>query len=233
MLGHRVWMAATIAAVALTACSSSKGGSTAGTTSAPTTATSTTAATSSTSPSTTATSNSSTGTGTGLIGLVAADLPAGWTPASNQQYTDNFGQTATCMRLDPSRSVVSSAASPYISSGAYQASSLTTSLSPAAVAMQEVDAAVTPAGLQCIKQVVERLAPGATVTVTTVNAPPLGDKSTGIHFSASSSTGSFVGENFFIAKGNQEITVQFTGTNSPFPIPVERSSLRKLAARLG
>jgi phosphatidate phosphatase APP1 len=137
------------------------------------------------------------------------------------------------MHLDPSRSVVSSAASPNISSGADQASSLTTSLSPATIAMQEVETAVTPAGMQCIKQVVERLAPGATVTVTTVNAPPMGDKSTGIHFSASNSTGSFVGENFFIAKGNQEITVQFTGTNAAFPVQVERSSLRKLAARLG
>jgi hypothetical protein len=238
-----MWTAVVVATllVVVSACSS-------GTTKSATATTATTlypATTANTTASTATTTPASPTTQTGspaLAGLVRADLPAGWQDSTAGQFIDDFGQTASCMHLDPARKVTSSAASASIVMGSsasgntgaqYTAASKTTMLSPPTVAAQEVEVAITPAGAACEKAIIAQSLPaGSTITITPIAAPALGDKATGLHFSASNSQGALSSDSFFIAKGGEEITVQFSAVNGTFPAQVEQAALRKLAVRI-
>ena len=188
------------------------------------------------------------GGASGPINLRSSDFPPGWTatPAPGAGGGNDPGAAAllSCLKLPAAdRSVVADTSSDVFASGqAVQASSDVTIVSSATIGAQEVDALRTGAGLTCLGQVIGQAvsSQGVGVSGATVRAIPAprvdGGPSMAAEYGATFTVGEqtlmAVTDEYFFARGTEQVTATFTAYGQPFPAAVEKTAVDNLASRV-
>jgi hypothetical protein len=182
------------------------------------------------------------------VNLTATDFPAGWTVTPAPPATSGSDPAATalltCLHLDPAaRKVVTEVPSAVFSLGqTVQASSDVTTLSSPTTAGQEVAALRAPGGLTCLGQVIGQAVAAQGIGVTGATIKALAAAPTGTYPSVAVTYQATLTQQeqslqaatdeYLIARGNQEVTITFSGYGAPFPTAVEAAAMAKLTARL-